>query len=567
MSDFQGYHGIGQTNPDYRQQQGQQPPNTQPMAARPQDQQGAPYGNQYGQAPQDGSHNLASQMGSMAIGGDGSGTVRKKKDRHAYHDIQSAGSSQAFNGLPQGGVPPTQFLSQTDPRAAAHPYTGEQITPAMSQFPAPANTPFMPGQQASSMQHASRAGAISTQGMVDPEQAPSIPGLRDGPAAFYLEKAFPTMDPDAIPPPAAIPFVSVDQGNSAPRFTRLTMTHIPHSNEGLAPTALPLGLVIQPLAPAQDGEQDIPVRDFGETGPPRCRRCRAYMNPFMSFQSAGSKFICNLCRFPNDTSVEYYAPISPDGHRVDRQQRPELTLGTVEFVVPKEYWSKEPVPMRWLFLIDVTEETVNKNFLSAFCDGIMNALYGPGRDNEDEAGRKLPEGCRVGIVTYDKDMHFYNLKPGLDHAQMMVMPDLDDPFVPLSDGLFVDPDESKDIITKLLTQLPQIFSPDIQRGLKNPEPALLPTLNAATSALAATGGKIICSLGALPTWGPGRLFLRDDRTVVADTDTEKKLLGTEHPGFQKVAAKMTELGVGVDFFLAAPSGGYLDIATIGMTSI
>jgi protein transport protein SEC24 len=294
------------------------------------------------------------------------------------------------------------------------------------------------------------------------------------------------------------------------------------------------------------------------------------MNPFMSFQSAGSKFICNLCRFPNDTSVEYYAPISPDGQRVDRQQRPELTLGTVEFVVPKEYWSKEPVPMRWLFLIDVTEETVNKNFLSAFCDGIMNALYGPGRgkgkEENGEAGRKLPEGSRVGIVTYDKDLHFYNLKAGLDHAQMMVMPDLEDPFVPLSDGLFVDPDESKDIITKLLTQLPQIFSPDIQRGLKNPEPALLPTLNAATAALAPTGGKIICSLGALPTWGPGRLFLRDDRTVVADTDTEKKLLGTEHPGFQKVAARMTEAGVGVDFFMAAPSGGYLDIATIGTLS-
>jgi protein transport protein SEC24 len=87
-------------------------------------------------------------------------------------------------------------------------------------------------------------------------------------------------------------------------------------------------------------------------------------------------------------------------------------------------------------------------------------------------------------------------------------------------------------------------------------------LNAALAALEKTGGKIVCSLAALPTWGPGRLFLRDD-SKIRDAENDKKLFTTEHPGWRKTAEKMVSSGVGVDFFLAAPGGGYLDIATIG----
>ena len=140
---------------------------------------------------------------------------------------------------------------------------------------------------------------------------------------------------------------------------------------------------------------------------------------------------------------------------------------------------------------------------------------------------------------------------------MMIMPDLEDPFLPLGEGLFVDPYESETVITSLLHRLPEMFS-----TIKNPEPALLSALNSALAALDITGGKIICACSALPTWGPGRLFMRDDGNHPGG-ETDKKLFTTEHPAWRKVAEKMTATGVGTDFFLAAPSGGYLDIATIG----
>ena len=116
---------------------------------------------------------------------------------------------------------------------------------------------------------------------------------------------------------------------------------------------------------------------------------------------------------------------------------------------------------------------------------------------------------------------------------MMVMPDLDDPFVAISTGLFVDPQESKDLIESLLqfntehvhhgqeSQSQHYCPPSMQRCLRYQQPE----------------AKIICSLSSLPTWGPGRLHLRDDGKG-RDTDAEKKLFTTEHPWLQERRPKV-----------------------------
>lgn len=525
--------------------------------------------HQAGQPPPSADASLAAQLGGMNLG-DGHGTARrKKKDRHAYHNVEPTGSSQAFNGMPPPGSPATQFLN-----TAAAPTFGSQFgspqgtpqgTPRManaSQFSAPGPGAYGPGPSVdqSGISHAANVAAGGS--TASPEDLPSVPASRDIIQQHYLKNVYPTFERH-VPPPSTVSFVAFDQGNSSPKYTRLTFNNIPSTTEALTATGLSLGMLLQPLAPLQPGEAEIPVLDYGDVGPPRCRRCRAYMNPFMMFRSGGNKFVCNLCSYPNDTSPEYFCATSPQGVRVDRDSRPELHRGTVEFVVPKEYWTREPVGLRWLFLIDVTQEAYNKGFVEAFCEGILVALYGGEDQEKDENGepkRRIPEGAKVGFVTYDKDIHFYNVNPALDQAQMMIMPDLEDPFVPLSEGLFVDPYESKEIIMSLLTRLPDMFS-----AVKNPEPALLAALNSALAALEGTGGKVVASCSALPTWGPGRLFMRDDGNHPGG-EIDKKLYTTEHPAWKKVAEKMAAGGVGADFFLAAPSGGYLDIATIGHVS-
>uniref|UniRef100_A0ACD5YJU3 Uncharacterized protein n=1 Tax=Avena sativa TaxID=4498 RepID=A0ACD5YJU3_AVESA len=135
-------------------------------------------------------------------------------------------------------------------------------------------------------------------------------------------------------------------------------------------------------------------------GPIRCSRCKAYINPFMSFVDQGKIFICNLCGFSNDTPREYLCNLGPDGRRRDANDRPELSRGTVEFVASKEFLVREPMPAVYFFLVDVSMNAVHTGATAAACSAISQALS------------DLPEGPRtmVGIATFDSAIHFYSLK-------------------------------------------------------------------------------------------------------------------------------------------------------------
>ncbi|KAK1089392.1 COPII coat Sec23p-Sfb3p heterodimer component [Friedmanniomyces endolithicus] len=478
------------------------PPMQQPHQA-PTTQPGTPQ-TMYGQPGQQDAGGVAQQMGQLNLDGSAPMPTRKKKDRHAYHQLEQPASAQQ----PYEGVPSGQFLngqagqssrgSSPAPQAWQQPSQPWQ-TQQMQRAQQPRGTPISMGGQMGQQPGGMSAGG-GAQARVNPDQIPS------------------------------------------------------------------------PLAKQADGEQAIPVLDFGETGPPRCRRCRAYINPFMVFSNGGNRMTCNLCAHPNDVPPEYFAPTDPSGVRVDRATRPELLLGTCEFLVPKEYWSKEPVPMRYLFLLDVSAEAYGRGFLQGVCDSVHTAIYGDerettsGDDTDGEVAAKLskvPAGAKVGFMTFDREIHFYDVSAGVTAPQELVVSDLDDPFAAISpERLFVDASECRNNITTLLKRIPAMFA-----NIGYPAPVLLPSLNAALSALELTGGKIICSLATLPTFGPGQLHPRDkSQGQTDDGDQSKEFMKAEHPGYKKCQADLVKAGVAVDFFFAAPMGGYLDIATIGFVA-
>ncbi|GAO48120.1 hypothetical protein G7K_2304-t1 [Saitoella complicata NRRL Y-17804] len=520
------------------------PPQNPAEWAQMQQQQQQQYVQQPGTPGVDG---ISQQMNQMTMGVPPTAAPRAKRPAHAYHtDLLETTPS---NPVP---LPPQQAYyagGQQQPEVAAA-APGQQ---PQGQFPAPASEMFVPAVPESRAQYdgVQRPGAAG-KARIDFDSLPSLPDEQAEDQAKFLAQPYGTLERSA-PPLASTDFAAVDQGNANPKFARLTMTNIPATDALLEGTHLPFGMVIQPMAALRHDEESVPVLQPAG-GPPRCRRCKAYINAFCSFVEGGSKWVCNMCSFPNDVASEYFAPVDFTGRRMDIDQRPELCKGSVEFVVGKEYYSREPGPLHYIFAIDVSESAVKKGIPELAADALRRTLYG----GPEVEGTRLPAGAKVSIITFDRTLHFYNLSPGLEQAQMMVMSEVEDVFVPLAEGMFVDPVESRTVIESLLNVISNMFN-----SIKIPEPAFASVIQASLAALEKLGGKLSVFLSTLPTWGPGRLRLREE-TKWYNTDKEKLMFAPQDQLYTQLGQKCVETGVGVDVWLFG--SGYMDVATLGTLS-
>uniref|UniRef100_A0A1J3CIZ1 Protein transport protein Sec24-like n=1 Tax=Noccaea caerulescens TaxID=107243 RepID=A0A1J3CIZ1_NOCCA len=333
--------------------------------------------------------------------------------------------------------------------------------------------------------------------------------------------------------------------NCHSRYLRLTTSAIPSSQSLASRWHLPLGAVVCPLAEAPEGEE-VPLIDFGSTGIIRCRRCRTYVNPYVTFTDSGRKWRCNICSMLNDVPGEYFSHLDATGRRMDMDQRPELTKGSVEIIAPTEYMVRPPMPPIYFFLIDVSISATKSGMLEVVAQTIKSCL-----DNLPGYPR-----TQIGFITYDSTLHFYNLKSSLSQPQMMVVSDLDDIFVPLPDDLLVNLSESRNVVEAFLDSLPLMFQDNF-----NVESAFGPALRAAFMVMNQLGGKLLIFQNSLPSLGAGRLKLRGDDPRVYGTEKEYSLRVAEDSFYKQMAADCTKFQIGINVY--AFSDKYTDIASLG----
>ncbi|XP_061896026.1 protein transport protein Sec24B isoform X4 [Entelurus aequoreus] len=328
--------------------------------------------------------------------------------------------------------------------------------------------------------------------------------------------------------------------NCSPQTIRCTLTSIPQTQALLNKARLPLGLLLHPFRDLQQ----LPVITSNTIV--RCRSCRTYINPFVTFLDQ-RRWKCNLCYGVNDVPDEFmYNPVTRSYG--EPHKRPEVQNATVEFIASSDYMLRPPQPAVYLFVMDVSHNAVESGYLKYFCDSLLENLD------------KLPGDSRtkLGFLTFDSTVHFYNLQEGLSQPQMLVVTDIDDVFIPSHDSLMVNWKESEELVKDLLTSLPSMFSQS-----KEMHSALGPALQAAYKLMSSTGGRVSVFQTQLPTLGAGSLQSREDRSQ------RSKAKGVQHLGpatdfYKKFALDCSGQQIGVDLFLL--SSQYSDLASLACIS-
>ncbi|KAG6041832.1 COPII subunit [Claviceps citrina] len=354
---------------------------------------------------------------------------------------------------------------------------------------------------------------------------------------------------DLPPPPIVLPpnssVTPSPDANCPPRYVRSTLNAVPTTNSLLKKSKLPFALVIQPYGALHDDEDHIPV--IQDQVIARCRRCRTYINPFVTFLDHGHRWRCNMCNLSNDVPQAFDWDAAAQ-QTVDRMQRHELNHSIVEFVAPQEYMVRPPQPLVYLFLLDVSYAAVSNGLLATCARTILDSLS------------RIPNVDRrtkIGFLAVDNSLHYFSIPKDEDEdgeTNMLVVSDLEEPFLPVPHDLLVSLAESRQSIEKFLQKLPDMFQNNHVNGS-----CMGSALKAGHKLISALGGKIVILTATLPSIGDGKLEMREDKKLLG-TSREGSLLQTGNSFYKSFAVECSKNQVSIDMFLF--SSQYQDVASL-----
>ena len=336
--------------------------------------------------------------------------------------------------------------------------------------------------------------------------------------------------------------------NTGSDVIRCTLNKIPETASILQKSRLPLGLLLHPFK-----DKETPI--IQNRTIVRCRACRTYINPYVRVLDQ-RRWQCNLCLRLNDLPDDFLLD-SNTGHFLDHPlNQPELTHTSIEYVASVEYMVRPPQSAAYLFVFDCSVYAHALGYLPVMTRTILEAI-----DNIPGDTRTL-----IGFIGFDSNINLFHL--GGDTPFHMVMPDIQDPFIPSLSDILVNLHEKKDLIEQLLNEIvPRLKSDQSDTGS-----ALGPALALASKILSSNGGRITVFQATLPNIGSPKdgsiLKNREDpnnRTINnSSTNQLTPLLNPINDFYKKLALECSESQIAVDLFVLCAN--YADIATISPIS-
>uniref|UniRef100_A0A8D3AMD6 Protein transport protein Sec24C-like n=1 Tax=Scophthalmus maximus TaxID=52904 RepID=A0A8D3AMD6_SCOMX len=280
---------------------------------------------------------------------------------------------------------------------------------------------------------------------LDPELLPSAVKVIAEDRAEWEGKVFVSEPFSRLPPLATTSCIIEDRGNASPLAIRATSYCVPCEGQTALLSRLPLGALVTPLARGNPGEKPLPVCKEPEcvSG---CSGCGASMCAAMGWQDCGQRFYCPFCGKLGEVPWQHYQPTyGAEGARVDKDKRPELSMGSYEIL-----GSQKGEPAALLLAIDVSASALRGGHLEFVTEQIHSLLTSLNRQDGD-----APSDVRVGLMTYDGRIHLYDLSPALSRPHMLVITETDDLQLPVREGLLVSLRDCMDSIDSVLRLIPQ----------------------------------------------------------------------------------------------------------------
>lgn len=420
---------------------------------------------------------------------------------------------------------------------------------------------------------------------------------------FYNNTTFDTSR-NSVLPMKSTEFYSVDTGTCDPRIMSLTMYNIPESESLRNCTKLPVGMNLQPFAPtlqlnspeylqhqlkeqmaSEDNDFSIEnVKDAGnlkkeefeegklqvhfnkidnEAGIIRCPRCRAYNNHSFQFSGDNQVLTCNMCKTQSKNPLTSTMSLNSIINMNNMNLSP-VNGGVLDFEAPKEYNhfpGQESKPLHYVFMIDITSFANMNNSSVTVLEAVQNSV--------ELIASKQPD-CKIAILGYDRNIHFFKLSPELNKAKEFIVGDVygdtrekgnenGSVFIPFYKGLFVKPAESMHVINDALGQLKDhainnkymhlgdlCFGPAVETCLKMLKDN-------------ANGGKILASMNTLPLYSRGSLQLRKDDTF------QKDLKFGDHDYYRTISNRLLKESCSIDLFIT--TAAFVDICNIGFLAL